>query len=172
MVSLKLVGLAAALLATGGLISLKPQAMSSASSFTESASRSQSSAAAAAMCAGFPAPVVARINQHFDPEKWVDVNVVERYDMKWFAVNNATGACTQISVEEPLKPGLNPISHAAGVIDEDDLLGQGLPVYVVAELELVPEDCGCRAFAAIRLRPSAAPPQPQPVREGPLPRVA
>lgn len=168
------VGAIAAILAGGGLISLSPETATLTSSPItpdQTAAHPQSSAAVAATCAGFPAPVVAQINQHFDPRKWADVNVTENYDMKWFAVNNVTGACTPFQ-PQPLQPGLQPIAHATGVIDYDDLLGQGLPVYVVAELEQVREDCGCRAFATIRLPMAAAPPEQAPRREGPPPRVA
>ncbi len=173
--SIKLVvGAVAAMLAAGGLISLGPQAVvltSSPADSVPSAARLQSSAAVAAACAGFPAPVVAEINQHFDPEKWLDVNVVEHYDMKWVAVDNVTRACAPVS-PKPLQLGLRPVPHATGVVDHDDLLGQALPVYVVAELENVPVECGCRVFATIRLPMSAAPPEQQPRYEGPPPRIA
>lgn len=115
----------------------------------------------AATCAGFPLPVVASVNATFDSEGQIPVRVTGRYDMKWIAVKNGSGTCALVRPTESLPVGVTTIAHAVGVHDMDDLMGQALPVYVVAELDDVSPGCDCRVFAAIRLPVSAAPPRVQ-----------
>lgn len=168
-------GLLSAVLVGGGIIVFAPQPVervaNHAAPVPARSATPLTSAGIAAKCAGFPLPVVAGVNAAFDSEGWIPVKVTGRYDMKWISVKNGSGACASVRPTESLPVGVTTIAHAVGIHDVDDLMGQALPVYVVAELDDVSLECDCRVFATIRLPVSAAPPRVQQRQyQGPPPR--
>lgn len=128
-------------------------------------------AAVAAACAGFPATISQRIGELYRPEGLIILgNLPDSYEIKTFVIRVDTGECFQRPTEQLPKIGPDQVlrlMHAVGIVDLDDVRGEGLPFYVVAELEGGPQNGSHRMFVMIRL-PEPSPLEPEP---GPPPRI-
>jgi hypothetical protein len=129
-------------------------------------------AAIAAACAGFPATISQRIGELHRPEGQIILgNLPDSYEIRSFIVRVDTGECLEQPAEQLPKIGPDQalrLMHAVGIVDFDDVRGEGLPFYVVAELEGGPQNGSQRMFVMIRL-PEPRPPESEP---GPPPRIA
>lgn len=125
-------------------------------------------AAIAASCADFPDTMVRKFGQAYTPAAELFLGELPKnYDIKRVTVHTAAGGCLVTpsgKLPEANENEVLRIRHAIAFLDPRDEAGEGLPFYVLIELE-GPRESLDRVFVAVRL------PRPIVQGEGPL-RVA